>query len=498
MINIQTKNRILALYKEGNSAYERLKQDEYQQLYFAVRPYISLKEIGWQNAVSRFLLYGAKAFDRFMGPLRPQYVDEESYDMFCNFLSSVRSIWGDTQYPTCTLTLDKLWWDVFRECNLMPYDEEMESFLTQCGHDVQAVVVHETDANLVQDVEKKKSLLFGLIKDIREGIIRTKIHTSLPFSFSDSDANVQLQVDGVNVRVKICNQSQGCSLPGTKIAEGSTMTTSGPSSWTTTSCELDIEADCLMDGLELKPKATLQREEDDRFWTAAFDFTYRVVTALWMFFQEQDNRSASWPPLPNDIHYLDYRVVAEDRNYDNEYTTNPALVYHVRSLKKPVQEYSIDDEDARWSSYTYRFAKVYAESGQLKEAIFWLNVSVESLVEEFVRKIATTKEIRNQIEGEVHKFDTAEEILVEQFPEMKGKVKWPDTVIHTSVFTKLKRAVQMTPIAHLQKDIIKKYSLVNTKRNDLFHGDNVTITVVDVEKAFSAYEWLKGKLSCQV
>ena len=42
------------------------------------------------------------------------------------------------------------------------------------------------------------------------------------------------------------------------------------------------------------------------------------------------------------------------------------------------------------------------------------------------------------------KFNTAEEILTEQFPEMKGKVQWPKTVIHTSVFIKLKRAVKMS------------------------------------------------------
>jgi hypothetical protein len=111
-------------------------------------------------------------------------------------------------------------------------------------------------------------------------------------------------VDGVNVTVEIRNQSQGCSLPGAKIAENSTLTVSGPSGWVTTSCEMDIKAECLMCGLSLKPKATLQRKEDERFWTAAFDLTYRVVTELWMFFQRQENRTASLAPLPNDIHYI--------------------------------------------------------------------------------------------------------------------------------------------------------------------------------------------------
>ena len=119
---------------------------------------------------------------------------------------------------------------------------------------------------------------------------------------------------------------------------------------------------------------------------------------------------------------------------------------------------------------------------------------MEALIEEFIQRIAKSKEMLAEIEGEEHKFDTAEEILTQQFPEMKGRVKWPDIVIHTSVFTKLKRAIRMSNKVHLQKDILKKYSQVNAKRNTLFHGGSVNIEVEDIEKAFNAYEWLREHL----
>jgi hypothetical protein len=46
----------------------------------------------------------------------------------------------------------------------------------------------------------------------------------------------------------------------------------------------------------------------------------------------------------------------------------------------------------------------------------------------------------------------------------------------------------------MQKDIIKRYSQVNAKRNTLFHGGDVEIDVDDVEKAFGAFSWLREKL----
>jgi hypothetical protein len=43
---------------------------------------------------------------------------------------------------------------------------------------------------------------------------------------------------------------------------------------------------------------------------------------------------------------------------------------------------------------------------------------------------------------------------------------------------------------------MKKYSIVNSNRNALFHGKSVDINVETVAKAFGAYDWLKEKLFC--
>jgi hypothetical protein len=346
-----------------------------------------------------------------------------------------------------------------------------------------------------KNLENQKEEIIGLINDIRSGLIKTRIHTTLPFILTNTKASVNLKVNGVNVKAKISNHSQGSSLPRTEVAEGSTMTTSAPSKWTTTTCEIDIEADCLMDGLELKPNVILQNKEDNRYWTADYDFTYQVISTIWMYIQQQEDISGTWPPLPTDIHYISYQV-SGSQIYDTMITTNPALVYCFRGLNKPTQHYMINDSLPSWSAYTHQFAKVYAKSGQLKESIFWLNVSVEALVEEFIQKTATSKETLAEIEGDEYKFNTAEEILAEQFPEMKGKVQWPKTIIHTSVFIKLKRAVKMSDKACLLKDVMKKYSIVNSNRNALFHGKSVDINVETVAKAFGAYDWLKEKLFC--
>ncbi len=54
--------------------------------------------------------------------------------------------------------------------------------------------------------------------------------------------------------------------------------------------------------------------------------------------------------------------------------------------------------------------------------------------------------------------------------------------------------LQIESLSGQEKDIVKKYQQVNVKRNDLFHGACVEISVEDVRKAFNAYGWLKNRI----
>lgn len=490
---IQAKSRILTLFRERGTAYERVRKEEYKQMFYAVLSHLDKGNAEWRNAVGSFMVHGALRYDRF-GTLRPKVDDEEEYEMFCRFLNTLQKMDGKFIGRTAFLHLEKIRWDVYRACSAMPCDDEMKTILAEFENEVRKIVLNDGEAKVIDNINKKKDNLIGLISGIRDGNVRTIIHTTLPYMLTDTDATVVMDVEGVKVEVAIKNQSQGSSIPVAKIAEGTTMTTAGPSKWTTTTCELDITVHCLIDPLEERQRVTLRRDEEKGYWNAVYDFTYKVVTQIWGYLQKHDELAGMWPPLPNDIHYIGSKVLVNGREIDGEFATNPALVYRVTSLKKAPKSHKIAEEETCWSDYAYMLARVYGESGQMNEAIFWVNVAMEALVEEFIRRTAKTEKELVEIEGVTYQFDSAEEILCEQFPEMKGKVNWPKAEIHTSVFTKLKRAVNMSGLKAMQKDIIKKYSQVNAKRNALFHGGDVEIDVEDVEKAFGAFECLREML----
>ena len=210
MINIKAKNRILTLYKEGSDSYNKLKKEECKQLLYAIRPYIISDNMEWSNAVGQFLCYGTWAFARFIG-IRPQIVDNDTYNTFCEFLSTLQKLDGKFYGRTYFFHLEKVKWQIFMECSLLPYDEEMEVFLSKCEEELDKLILPEGPN--VEKMKMNREEVIALINDIRKEKIQTKIHTTLPFKITNTDSTIILNVKGININARICNHSQGSIYP---------------------------------------------------------------------------------------------------------------------------------------------------------------------------------------------------------------------------------------------------------------------------------------------
>jgi hypothetical protein len=151
-------------------------------------------------------------------------------------------------------------------------------------------------------------------------------------------------------------------------------------------------------------------------------------------------------------------------------------------------------EPLRWAVECRSRAEMYLELGDTNEALFWLNVEVESLISSRFGEIETQTGIKGLAAdlGSPKEFwSQSEEILVKQFPEMAGKVKWPSASVHISVFGKLKtlyrRVLMHTPI----DDLLRRYKEISGERNNLFHGNlSGSVPVTTVLNALGALDWI--------
>lgn len=147
-----------------------------------------------------------------------------------------------------------------------------------------------------------------------------------------------------------------------------------------------------------------------------------------------------------------------------------------------------------WHEKCRSLALMYLSSGETNEALFWLNVGIEAFFTRAFKQIAhqvRRPDLEQELASPKAFWTPAEEVIAKQFPEMAGRVQWPDETIHVSMFGKLKHLHRTVAMKTNLKEITKHYKLVQKGRNTLFHGTSVErIAVKEVPEALESFDWI--------
>lgn len=137
---------------------------------------------------------------------------------------------------------------------------------------------------------------------------------------------------------------------------------------------------------------------------------------------------------------------------------------------------------------------------RLRQAAYWL--AVESLVAQRFNEIEQVIGIPGLAEalGSPKEFwAQSEEIVCKQYPEMVGKVKWPTSQIHVSVFSKMKTLYRRVKMKTTIDELLHRYRDISGERNDLFHGKRTSrVSVATVITAFEALAWIDENMWPQI
>ena len=102
-------------------------------------------------------------------------------------------------------------------------------------------------------------------------------------------------------------------------------------------------------------------------------------------------------------------------------------------------------------------------------------------------------EIEQEIDSPKAFWDTAEEIIAQQYPELAGKTDWPDTKIHVSMYAKIKYFYKLVSMQTPVRELLSKYESISRFRNALFHGTSEQrLPVDDVRHALESFEWIEN------
>lgn len=500
-MNILNAKHKLSELSEQNirEEYENLSKDEYKFIFYSIRNHIPFKDKILNIAVKKFLYYGSIKFNKFSIP-SSIVSTEDDFINFKLFLSALWGMEGKESGNAPTQEIHKLKWEIYNRFNFKKIKEDDSVELNKYLNRLNLLSIPDFYKEKIVEFDEQKQKLSLLILGMLSNTLLTKIKTRLPYKFSNKRTFISFEMDDVNVEVEIIPHYLGCNDSFLQVDLNSTMESSGASRWQNFISEINITLKGLVDDSRSVPSLMLIASKDDdcidENWNYLFDITYRIIENLWWHFKKNNIVTSNWTPAPKDIPFIEFSQWNRETQIEFKLMSNPSNVYHIGNNNVEFEKYNIKYlKEVKWNTKSYLYAQIYSEIGQYKEALFWLNVATESLIDDFINSVITDEKLLSELSGNVSSFESAESILSQQFPEMKGKVKWPNSTRHPSVYTKISKVIKECKFPLSEKEVLSKYSNINSERNKLFHGIPLDIQANKLKKAFDAYEWLMTKIS---
>jgi hypothetical protein len=495
---LKAKRRILEIFVPGCdsvTAAKSLGDEEMEIILDAVTPSLPFRKPVQMLSLSMFLFEGAKRFDRWFPP-SPYVVPKGQHERFAKF---VRNFWRvERDDPTnCAVFKLHLIRDlVFKRFDEMPLSTiavpEIVEFQRQIG-----LIPAPSSPVKQAEFSQQKSELFSVLNGLADRSLRTIFRFRIPYVLHKQPLELHFKWSGISMRASIVPSFRAMEESFIQTGDNAAISV-GASRWQTGLSVITIEQEALVDGsahterLQALPGAEVPADGWPKSFTLAFSIFHDIA---WKMRTEHCGHQ-DWIPAPRDLSDLEFWIntSSSDRlSYIRK--GSPAALLEIFAPTEHSLHINLGDlSRLSWSDECRVRANMYLELGDTNEALFWLNVAVESLIAqrfEEIESVIGRPGLAADLGSPKEFWSEAEAILSKQFPEMAGKVKWPSTAIHVSVFGKLKALYRLVPMKTSLDELLRKYRDVSGERNDLFHGKcENRVTVATVEAASQALHWI--------
>lgn len=475
-----------------------LQNSQYVDLLEPVRqlPTASLRAL--PKPIVEFLFYGARAFDRWSPPL-PLPVNDEYLRRYEEFIDTFRRY--DPVNPNLSIfAVHELQSELFTQFASGSIDAPgapISSVIEDVRRRAKRVPVRAPQLadSIAAAVTRVESICDGLLNDSVLSTLSVNLpHAVVQAVFCGSGVWHSLPFD-------YTFEPEATQADGMSASEGSVITVGGLTRGGSGTCRVSIDVHRLVDFnrsspyLSGLPSDGIGRPSSGQPWCQSLLFF--VLDDLIAHLQDSGLQYVDtlWTLSPRDIGQVSVNVKAAGQLVANA----QMMLGSWRLTTGPLQPQTLDVGNLASSEYwksCLRHAQGYLTLGNTREALLWLNMAVEALLDERIQILTDDNpELRDRLSAGRLLFDEAESTLASQFPELKGKVQWPDRQQAPSRYSQIKTLCRGVPIAVDFKEATARYSLIAAKRNDVIHGRDVGLVPVgQIEDGIAALQWLADNL----
>lgn len=483
-------------------SFNKHAEDFYLQILDAIGASILFGNTHDKLSLTMFLYAGCCRFERWFAP-SPYVVPPELHANFARFVQALKMAEGGSTHNTAVFELHVIRNALYDEFDRCPLNKIDMYRLTAYEEQIAKILVPIDSIKRKEYVEQQSEMI-SLINGLRTRSLRARINTRIPYILHEVPLLLAFTWQGLAVRVNITPEFM--QPMGTFVNFSGPVTQAAVSRWQHGISHVGIEITALIDfGKHTDSlQATETHAAPIQGWPQSFSMGFRLISDLAWNLRLRHYGEQHWLPVPTDLGDMESYVVTADRDRIGwKLQGSPSAIFKTFAKSDQLTEIDLGRlENPEWSVKCRSIATQYLALGETNEALFWINVAVEALCNERFGEIG--RQIgRPELEGEITSpkafWTPADEIVRMQFPEMVGKIKWPDTKQHVSLYAKLKYLHKKVKMRTDISEVLKNYSLISSDRNALFHGSGeqrVPISVVS--KAMEGFDWIKENLKPDV
>ncbi len=447
----------------------------------------------------RFVYAGCRRFDRWLAPT-PYVVDPKQNERFLKFVSASKKVEGSPPANYPVFWVHALRDELYAKVGSVPAAAQDSKFIESIQtrlHNVPRPLRGEK----LNEFNRQTQIVQFVIDGLRDRSLRTNLAFKVPYLIDVQELELAFMWKGIPVRMEVKPTFTPLDETSVNVVGGAGVPV-GASRWQTGFSEVTLELATLLDGSAYSEclQSIAGHTSPVNGWPLSFTTAFEILHDVVWNVRDKSGGHQAWIPAPRDISDLTYCLSSSKmESVDWVLKGSPANIVHAFTPASGVKALDLGDlKPLPWHDECKSRAEMYLELGETNEALFWINVAVEAFfafrfkeIEDCVAKPGLVEELSSPKAF----WSSAEDIVAKQFPNMAGKVAWPNAEVHVSLFGKLKALFRLVPMRPDRKHLLKQYKLISGKRNDLFHGRRGPRTSVEtVLSAFQAYQWIQENL----
>ncbi len=468
----------------------------YVALLQAIEPCLYQLDNDSVGVVARFLYAGCIRFDRWIGA-QPWLIDSAARINFQRFLDALILCQPDST-NTAYFQVSALQWDLFTAIDRKP--------LAAAADDIDLLADLEARLNTIASPPQSSGhfdqfMTFSgefrkLLRAIHSGNLKTEVTATIPIVPFGANTVITTTWNGISIVIKLFPEQ----LPPTNTfvmpVSDNVSTPLAPTGWQVGYTKIEVLFEALLDpGVGAPPLTALQDEDNPiEAWPAIFVDVFEILdSVIWSARQLGESHGDTFLS-PNGVGPVKWTLTDGGEYFGLQFRGPPGQVWQLGG--SPLEPKELRIEDCAPVSWTIRcriLAAHYLALGETNEALFWLNVGVEALFSGRVEKACAAAGINiKELSSGRSYYSNAEEVIVQQFPELAGRIQWPETAEgHPSWYVKIRYLGKVLRLGVSVKEVLRHYSVLQRHRNALFHGAREgRLAATEVKIAMESFDWI--------